>query len=256
MLKSLYPSLWLSFMSLFFNCTGQVERNQTFDGDRVAQARHWVEADLSRDLSAAGLQWGTPIFLRAFKSEQQLELWIQDSTRFRLFRSYPICKVPGVLGPKRKEGDLQVPEGLYWIEVFNPKSSYHLSLGINYPNASDRILSDPKKPGGEIYIHGNCVSVGCIPLTDEKIREVYLLALEAKNAGQTQIPVHIFPCRMTLENREHLLARNWPEHLLFWDNLAEAYRFFEEKRLLPEYEVETITGRYKLINYTQRGHKR
>lgn len=250
MIKSLQLGLFLGFMSFFSNCTGQVDSSQTFtfNGDRVAQARHLVEADLSRDLSAQGLQWGAPIFLRAFKSEQQLELWIQDSSTFRLFRTYPICRVPGELGPKRKEGDLQVPEGLYWVEVFNPKSSYHLSLGINYPNASDRILSDPKKPGGEIYIHGNCVSVGCIPLTDEKIREVYLLALEAKNAGQTQIPVHIFPCRMTAENREHLLARNQPALLPFWDNLGEAYQFFEEKKVLPKYEVEAESGRYKFIN--------
>lgn len=250
MIKSLQLGLFLGFMSFFSNCTGQVDSSQTFtfNGDRVAQARHLVEADLSRDLSAQGLQWGAPIFLRAFKSEQQLELWIQDSSAFRLFRTYPICRVPGELGPKRKEGDLQVPEGLYWVEVFNPKSSYHLSLGINYPNASDRILSDPKKPGGEIYIHGNCVSVGCIPLTDEKIREVYLLALEAKNAGQDQIPVHIFPCRMTAENRENLLARNQASLLPFWDNLGEAYQFFEEKRVLPKYEVEAESGRYKFIN--------
>lgn len=248
--RSFQLGLSLLFMSIFSNCTGQVDNSQTFNfnEDRVAQARQLVEEDLSRDLSAQGLQWGAPIFMRAFKSEQQLELWIQDSSLFRLFRTYPICKVPGLLGPKRKEGDLQVPEGLYWVEVFNPKSSYHLSLGINYPNASDRILSDPKTPGGEIYIHGNCVSVGCLPLTDEKIREVYLLALEAKNAGQTQIPVHIFPCRMTAENRENLLARNQPELLPFWDNLGKAYWWFEEKRVLSDYSVEPITGRYKFMN--------
>jgi murein L,D-transpeptidase YafK len=121
-------------------------------------------------------------------------------------------------------------------------------MGINYPNASDRILSDPQKPGGEIYIHGNCVSVGCLPITDEKIRELYLLAADARDAGQQQIPVHIFPCRMTQENRKNLLALNRPELLPFWDNLGEAFWFFEEKRMIPTYEVEAGTGKYKFMN--------
>lgn len=246
MFRTLQLGLSLFFVSLFSNCTGQVDNNQIFDGDRVALARQLVGESLTRDLAAAGLQWGAPVFLRAFKSEQQLEVWIQDSLEFRHFRTYPICRVPGLLGPKRKEGDLQVPEGLYWIEVFNPKSSYHLSMGINYPNASDRILSDPQKPGGEIYIHGNCVSVGCLPITDEKIRELYLLTWEAKNAGQQQIPVHIFPCRMTQENRKNLLALNRPDLLPFWDNLKEAYDFFETQKQLVKYKVDTMSGRYVL----------
>ena len=248
MFRAIQIGFSLIFVSLFSNCTGQVDSSQTFNGDRVALARQLVGESLTRDLAAQGLRWGAPVFLRAFKSEQQLEVWIQDSLQFRLFRTYSICRVPGLLGPKRKEGDLQVPEGLYWIEVFNPKSSYHLSMGINYPNASDRILSDPKKPGGEIYIHGNCVSVGCLPITDEKIRELYLLASDARDAGQQQIPVHIFPCRMTPENRKNLLALNRPELLPFWDNLGEAFWFFEEKRMMPIYEVEAGTGKYKFTN--------
>jgi murein L,D-transpeptidase YafK len=246
MIRVLQLGLSLYFISLFSNCTGQVDNSQTFGGDRVALARQLVGESLTRDLAAQGLQWGAPVFLRAFKSEQQLELWIKDSTTFRLFRTYPICRVPGLLGPKRKEGDLQVPEGLYWIEVFNPKSSYHLSMGINYPNESDRILSDPKKPGGEIYIHGNCVSVGCLPITDEKIRELYLLAADARDAGQQQIPVHIFPCRMTPENRKNLLGRNQPELLSFWDNLGEAYVFFETQKQIVKYKVDEVSGRYVL----------
>ena len=119
-------------------------------------------------------------------------------------------------------------------------------MGINYPNASDRILSDPKKPGGEIYIHGNCVSVGCLPITDEKIRELYLLASDARDAGQQQIPVHIFPCRMTAENRKNLLALNRPELLPFWDNLGEAYDFFEAQKQMVKYKVDEVSGRYVL----------
>lgn len=248
MIKALQTCLYLFVMLGSLQCNSQADTASvsTFNGDRVAQARHLVGEQLAQDLMAKGFKSGAPIFLRAFKSEQQLEVWIQGSQEFRLFRTYSICRVPGLLGPKRKEGDLQVPEGLYWIEVFNPKSSYHLSMGINYPNASDRILSDPKTPGGEIYIHGNCVSVGCLPITDEKIREVYLLASDAKDAGQQQIPVHIFPCRMTTENRENLLARNQADLLPFWDNLTEAYDFFEKKKVLPAYTIEPGTGRYRL----------
>lgn len=247
MRKRLHHTLLLLLMLNNLNCSGQVNTSsisEFFEGDRVAHARELVGEKLIQDLTQKGLKSGAPIFIRAFKSEQELEVWVQDSVQFRLFRTYPICTVPGVLGPKRKEGDLQVPEGLYWIEVFNPKSNYHLSLGINYPNASDRVLSDRKKPGGEIYIHGACVSVGCIPLTDALIREVYLLALDAKTAGQERIPVHIFPCRMTAENKTNLLARNSPQLMPFWGSLAEAYDFFEEKKTVPKYGVEFSSGRY------------
>jgi murein L,D-transpeptidase YafK len=247
MRKLLHHTLLLLLMLNNLNCSGQVNTSnisEFFEGDRVAHARELVGEKLIQDLTQKGLKSGSPIFIRAFKSEQELEVWVLDSVQYRLFRTYPICTVPGVLGPKRKEGDLQVPEGLYWIEVFNPKSNYHLSLGINYPNASDRVLSDRKKPGGEIYIHGACVSVGCIPLTDALIRELYLLALDAKTAGQEQIPVHIFPCRMTAENKTNLLVPNSPQLMSFWGNLAEAYDFFEEKKTVPKYGVEFSSGRY------------
>ena len=248
MLKFLQRLLLFALMLNNLNCSGQQQQtmNTPVDGDRVANARQLVGEKLAQDLTRKGLKPGAAIFIRAFKSEQELEIWVQDSLQFRWFKTYHICKVPGELGPKRMEGDLQVPEGLYWIEVFNPQSSYHLSMGINYPNASDRILSDPKKPGGEIYIHGACGSVGCIPLTDEYIREVYLLALDAKTAGQEKIPVHIFPCRMTETNKVNLLKRKQPQLMPFWENLAEAYDFFEEKKLVPGYEVELNSGRYIL----------
>ncbi len=90
-------------------------------------------------------------------------------------------------------GDYQVPEGFYYINEFNPRSLYHLSLGLNYPNASDRMLCDMSQPGGDIYIHGSCVTTGCIPITDGQIEELYVLAAHAKDMGQDFIPVHIFP---------------------------------------------------------------
>lgn len=129
---------------------------------------------------------GFQLFLRAFKKEQQLEVWVREAEddQFTLLHTYPFCATSGKVGPKRKEGDLQIPEGIYQINHFNPQSNFYLSLGINYPNASDKILSDKHQPGGSIYIHGNCVTIGCIPITDDKIKELYILAVEARNNGQ------------------------------------------------------------------------
>ena len=118
---------------------------------------------------------------------------------FRLFKTYRICALAGYMGPKRIQGDYQVPEGFYYINEFNPSSTYYLSLGLNYPNASDRVLSDSLRPGGEIYIHGSCVTVGCIPITDQQIDELYVLAAHAKDMGQDYIPVHIFPIRFNVD---------------------------------------------------------
>jgi murein L,D-transpeptidase YafK len=177
------------------------------------------------------------LFVRAFKHEKELEIWINQNGRdtYDLLTTYSYCANSGTLGPKRKEGDLQIPEGVYHINHFNPESNFHLSLGLNYPNASDNILSDRKHPGGSIYIHGNCVTIGCIPVTDDKIKELYILAVEARNNGQKKIPVHIFPTRFTKDGA--LLLKNSFAHTGntdFWNNLKEVYEDFERtKKLRP-----------------------
>lgn len=212
--------------------------------DRVAAARSTTGPFLSKAVETFGANMGSPIFLRAFKQEKQLELWIWRDSAWALFRTYAICKIPGEPGPKRKQGDLQVPEGVYVIDVFNPKSSFHLSLRINYPNQADRHFADPQKPGGEIYLHGGCASTGCLPLGDAAIEEVYLLALDAKNAGQLHIPVHLFPCRMRPENLQALLQAQ-PEHHAFWENLQMVYWHFEHKRRIPAISVDA-DGWYRM----------
>lgn len=187
------------------------------------------------------------MFLRAFKKEQILEVWIQEKDRetFQLLHTYDFCTTSGVLGPKRKEGDLQIPEGVYYINHFNPQSNFHLSLGINYPNASDKILSHATTPGGSIYIHGNCVTIGCIPITDDKIKELYVMAVEARNNGQIKIPVHIFPTRLHKGNLEQLVSEL---HLTdatknFWKNLEPIYQDFEATRKLKTIKVSS-NGEY------------
>jgi murein L,D-transpeptidase YafK len=192
---------------------------------------------LHKNLKYQGFQ----IFLRAFKQERLLEVWVkpQGSSQFQFLTQYDFCAVSGVLGPKRKEGDGQIPEGFYYINHFNPQSNFHLSLGINYPNRSDRALGDKNAPGSAIYIHGNCVTIGCIPISDDKIKELYILTVEAFNNGQQNIPVHIFPTRLTPESFVSLEnSHKGHEKLVgFWKNLQPVYLNFENKKVVPDVKV-------------------
>lgn len=146
---------------------------------------------------------------------------------YRKMAEYKICRSSGKLGPKRIKGDGQVPEGFYHIDRFNPASSYHLSLGIDYPNKADRIRSGTDDPGGDIFIHGSCVTIGCLPMTDDKIKEIYIL-VAAKNNGQDRIPVYIFPFRMNDANMRKYCAMNSdnPGLIRFWESLKKGYELF------------------------------
>lgn len=187
------------------------------------------------------------VFLRAFKKEKTVEVWIKANGKqeFVLLHAYDFCSTSGSLGPKRKEGDYQIPEGVYQINHFNPVSNFHLSLGINYPNESDKILSDKNRPGSAIYIHGNCVTVGCIPITDDKIKELYVLAVEAKNGGQEKIPVHIFPSRLDAGVVDQLIKEEKADAKTsaFWKNLEQVFQDFEKSKQLKTVRVKT-TGEY------------
>lgn len=192
---------------------------------------------------------GFHLFIRAFKKEGDLEVWVKEKNKdtYALLHTYRFCSTSGKLGPKRKEGDLQIPEGVYHIRHFNPTSNFYLSLGINYPNASDKILGDPKSPGSAIYIHGNCVTIGCIPITDDKIKELYVLAVEARNNGQQRIPVHIFPSKLDENGLQILKKENAPSPAVtrFWENLQSVYLDFEQTRKIRSVSVNE-KGEYVL----------
>ncbi len=177
------------------------------------------------------------LYLVAYKQEKEFEVWARNhgEERFILLRSYKICATSGTVGPKRREGDLQIPEGFYRITAFNPWSSFLLSMCIDYPNASDRVLSDKEHPGGNICIHGSCVTIGCIPLTDDVIREVYLLCVEARSNGQERIPVTIYPAKLNPLNYRALalVHRNDTGCLKLWSELKIAHDLFQETRELP-----------------------
>jgi murein L,D-transpeptidase YafK len=178
------------------------------------------------------------ILLRAFKQEALLELWATDAEDepYVLVHEYRICTSSGTLGPKRRFGDEQVPEGFYELDWFNPQSNFFLSMHISYPNASDRILGSHQNPGGDIFLHGNCASIGCIPITDDGIKEVYWLAVLVHDQGQRHLPIHIFPARLTDAGFKALATahRNQPELIAFWGNIKQGYDFFEKNhRVAP-----------------------
>ncbi len=177
------------------------------------------------------------IFLRGFKKEKQLELWAVDgkSGNYVFIKNYPICKTSGVLGPKRRGGDEQIPEGVYTISGANPQSQFHLSLRLSYPNQSDHILGEKKDLGGDIFIHGGCVTIGCLPLTDNGIEELYVIVMETRKISRETIQVHIFPT----QNWDELLNSNKDNSKLraFWENLRSGFVYFEKNRLLPRIEI-------------------
>lgn len=186
------------------------------------------------------------LFLRALKQEKKLEIWAKNKHQatYKLIKIYDFCVLSGVLGPKRRSGDKQVPEGVYQVTNFNPQSDYHLSFKINYPNQSDLVLSDKKNPGSDIYIHGDCVSIGCIPLGNENIEELYLLAAKARNAGRP-IHVHIFPAHLD-EHSYTTLKDNYKADkglLSFWESLKPIYDSFEKSKKLPDISVD-LGGKY------------
>ncbi|MDR2926044.1 MAG: L,D-transpeptidase family protein [Azoarcus sp.] len=188
---------------------------------------------LDRRLAEHGLKsCALNVLFVAYKAEAVLDIYAKapDEANYRKLASWPICASSGKLGPKRRQRDGQVPEGFYRIDRFNPASQFHLSLGIDYPNAADRLKTRAANPGGDIFIHGSCVTVGCLPMTDAVIEEIYLYAVHARDSGQKTIPVYIFPFRMTRENMEKYEAiyRGQPELIGFWRNLKKGYEIFIE----------------------------
>ena len=214
----------------------------------VSDAFSNKEDSLKAQFEAKGLVWPAKyVYIRSFKYDSQLEVWVKDKKQepYKLFKTYKICALAGNLGPKRFEGDFQVPEGFYYFNEFKPKSNYHLALGINYPNASDRMLSDSIRPGGDVYVHGSCVTVGCIPLTDAPIEELYVLAANTRNAGQDFIPVHVFPIKFKKKKNQEMMAKFLelrPDYEPMVKSLESVYYYFQQKKQLPTILVNKSGG--------------
>lgn len=200
-----------------------------FRSDDAKEGKERVEAQLKTDLKKQGLEYGAPIFVRIFKEPKQLELWVQQGTRFQKFRTYDMCKMSGDLGPKLEQGDDQAPEGFYSVNAdwMWPHSRYHLAFNVRYPNEYDTAL---ERTGTAIMVHGGCSSSGCFAMTDEKIEEIYTLAAAALIKGQPEFSVHIFPFRMTDKNMQRHKGARWHK---FWTQLKEGYDLFEKNGTPP-----------------------
>jgi len=240
--------LFLVAASLGLTAPGAVSfREQQWKFPRVRTAAKEKDEAVKQLLMSKGLGYPPQaILLRAFKKEAAVELWVQGGGQtYVLVKSYSICATSGILGPKRRFGDEQVPEGFYELDWFNPQSNFYLSLHVIYPNTADRILGSKQNPGGDIFLHGNCVTIGCIPVTDDGIKEIYWLAVLARNSGQMHIPIEIFPARLTAAGLDRLASahRNEAELVSFWMNLKEGYDFFERHHQPPEVRVDG-GGRY------------
>lgn len=224
-------------------------RQQQLRYPRVRTASLEKDGVLRKMLEAKGLAYPPQaMLLRAFKKEGVLELWVagSESGPYTLVKSYGICATSGVLGPKRRGGDEQVPEGFYDLDWFNPQSNFFLSMHINYPNAADRVLGLRTNMGGTIYLHGNCVSIGCIPITDDGIKEVYWLAVLVRDGEAKHLPLHIFPARMNEQGFRELARTHTSQSELvaFWSNLKEGFDAFEKGHKMPVVRVSK-DGRYE-----------
>ena len=186
---------------------------------------------LVKDIDSKNMDKESPILVRLFKEEAELEVWKQDKEgRFALLKTYPICRWSGELGPKIKEGDRQAPEGFYNISPgqMNPNSQYYLSFDLGYPNAYDRSYG---RTGSQLMVHGDCSSRGCYSMTDEQISEIYALGRDAFFGGQRSFQVQAYPFRMTAQNfAKH---RNNP-NIAFWKMLKKGNDHFEVSRLEPK----------------------
>jgi murein L,D-transpeptidase YafK len=200
----------------------------------TAKALKPLSQEMVSELDKRSMPKESPILVRLFKEESEVEVWKQDTSgRFALLKTYPICRWSGELGPKTKEGDRQAPEGFYNIKPtqMNPNSHYYLSFDIGYPNAYDHAHGFT---GSNLMVHGDCSSRGCYAMTDEQISEIYALARESFFGGQRSFQVQAYPFRMTPPNMAK--HRNNPA-MAFWKMLKQGNDHFEITHLEPKVDV-------------------
>lgn len=241
------PNLWaLLFAALAFLCLPALlafADAEALPATSRSDAAYAATApELETALAARGLTLGSPVFLRITKEPAELTAYVQGADgRYEAFRSWPVCSVSGGLGPKLREGDGQAPEGFYTVAPgqMNPASSYHLAFNLGYPNAFDRANG---RTGSFLMVHGSCVSIGCFAMTDPVIEEVWTLMQAAFEAGQTAVPVHIFPFAMT---EARLSSETGNVNADFWTSLAPAWTQFNETARVPRIRVSG--GAYQVL---------
>ncbi len=214
-------------------------REKQMNYTRVREAYTCKERIVNQNLAVYSISRDSlRIYLRAFKAEKIIELWAKNicDSVFVQIKEFSICDISGFEGPKRRYRDLQVPEGFYHISELNPYSKYYLSMAINYPNASDSIRGVHGHLGNQIYIHGSCISSGCLAMTDDRIRELFVYCIEAYNSGQDEIAMTIYPARLTDENYSGLISeyRKDKDKISLWGDLKKSFDQFNRKKVQPK----------------------
>ena len=213
-------------------------REKQMNFTRVREAYTAKEKIVDKALAAHSISRNNlRIYLRAFKNEKKIELWAKNTSDsvFVMIKEFSICDLSGSDGPKRRYHDLQVPEGFYHIAKLNPYSRYYLSMEINYPNASDSIRGVHGHLGNEIFIHGSCLSSGCLPITDDKIKELFVFCIEAYNSGQEEIGLTIFPAQLNDAKYSGLISRyrKDKDKISLWTDLKKSYDLFDQTKVQP-----------------------
>jgi murein L,D-transpeptidase YafK len=199
-----------------------------------------VEQSLENSLNYIGAKVGDAVFIRVFKKEKILELWVEVNGKYKLCKTYTICAYSGKLGPKLKQGDKQSPEGFYIIKKnqLKPNSKYHLAFNLGFPNQYDKNLG---RTGSYLMIHGKCSSSGCYAMGDRQIEEIYKMVNAALKTDKDTIAVHIFPFKMTQDNMYKHATNRWYK---FWVNLKLGYDIFDRYGVVPIVKSPETTYRF------------
>lgn len=231
-MKKCFIFLTLCLISTF--ALGKNEYCKIPETKRSEDAKNRNFIPLKQELEKKGLKIGAPLFIRIFKEDKVLEVWVKKKDKFEFFKKYPICAMSGFVGPKVRKGDKQAPEGFYTLSAgsLNPSSAYHLSVNVGYPNHFDRSMN---ATGSHIMIHGNCCSVGCFAMTDRLMEEIYTLIYHSIAGGQKEIPLHIFPFHLTEENLCKKRDGSWYH---FWSMLQQGYLAFEKTKQIPDIKLK------------------
>jgi len=234
----------ISLLAIFFSTTICLAQQNIPSSQRSHESIERIRPIIMKELAGKDLVIGAPIFIRIFKEEKCLEVWLKNDINFELFKTYQICTYgSGGLGPKFREGDGKAPEGFYFVtpSQLNPTSNFHLSFNLGYPNSYDRHHG---RTGSALMVHGSCASIGCFAMTNNGIEEIFTLVDAAMRNDQPFFRVHIFPYKMTSENMK---KHNGSESYAFWSNLKEGYDFFENNNKIPP-NVEVNNGEYVFNN--------
>jgi murein L,D-transpeptidase YafK len=211
------------------------------------RSEHPISSATLGEMAKIDTTASSPMLIRTYKKEAELEIWkMKSDGQYALLKTYPICRWSGQLGPKRVEGDMQVPEGFYAIAPgqMNPNSHYYLAFNVGYPNAYDRAYG---RTGGSVMVHGVCSSAGCFSMTDKQVNDIYAIARDALRGGQREIQLQSYPFHMTAEN---MAKYRLDPNIAFWKELKNGADHFEVTKTEP---TVLICGKHYIFGATAKG---